>query len=500
MSLLQKIIGYATGNGVEVDTNNQILVGLPNNYAATGKVRMMSENDDGTLTGNVLLESPESDIDYRLRVAEDCILEDEVFNYAAQNTSKHTIIAAATNLAPSWTTSGFNSNPTNVVTASSGATLQSYAFFSLINTGTLSMDIEASFSAAPTSNTVIDFGLFLSAATNPFAPTDGVYFRLNSSGLLGVVNYNGNETTIGPFPAANGSGTWTYTPNKKYQFILYLTARDAEFWVNAGGAEGAYLLGTIACPSGQGTICMSTSLPAHVRHAIVGGTAGAGLNMITSRYSIRLGGVTQTDSLALYGSRVLGSYQALSGSGSVVGLQGSVFSSGSTTAPTAAVPTNTTNALGNAGLGTYVWETFSLVLATDGILCAYQVPAGTTMVQGRRLKISGISLTSAVQTVLAGGPQNRFFYLAFGGTAISLQTSESGFVKLSRRLRLPFVQTITSNQAINTQIAQNIYDYKFVNPVYVNPGEWIQVVVHAIGTVGTSGTIATVVSMDYSWE
>jgi hypothetical protein len=152
------------------------------------------------------------------------------------------------------------------------------------------------------------------------------------------------------------------------------------------------------------------------------------------------------------------------------------------------------------GLGSYTWETYTTALNIDGIICSYQVPVGTTAIQGRRLKINGVSVSSVVQTVLAGGPQNVFFYLAFGGTTVSLQATESGFVKLSRRYRLPFVQTITAAQAVNTPIAQNMYDYKFVNPIYVNPGEWIQVVKHAIGTVGTSGTIAHIVTFDYSWE
>ena len=102
--------------------------------------------------------------------------------------------------------------------------------------------------------------------------------------------------------------------------------------------------------------------------------------------------------------------------------------------------------------------------------------------------------------MLFRSPQTRLFYLAFGGTTVSLQATESNFVKLARRIRLPFVQNITTNQAVNTMISQNFYDYKFVNPVYVNPGEWVQVVEHAFGTVGTTGTVAHVIAFDYTWE
>ena len=359
------------------------------------------------------------------------------------------------------------------------------------------MDCELSINVQPSANNIIEWGLFTSAASTPFAPTDGVFFRLTSTGLYGVVNFNGTETLVGPFPAAAGAGTWTYTNTKKYQFILYITTRDAEFWV-ADGITCSQL-GNIKCPLTQGAPFQGTAVPVHFNHRIIGGAAGTAMNASFYRYSVRLGGPNLVADPGSWASRALGSYVALSGA-SPGSLQGSTISSGSTTAPTAAAPTNTTNALGQAGLGTYVWETFSLALGTDGIIASYQVPTQSMGAQTRRLRINGISLASTVQTVLAGGPQNRFFYLAFGGTTVSLAATESGFVKLARRLRLPFVQTITSNQAVNTAIAQNIFDYKFVNPVYVNPGEWVQVVVHAIGTVGTSGTIADIIAMDYTWE
>lgn len=46
----------------------------------------------------------------------------------------------------------------------------------------------------------------------------------------------------------------------------------------------------------------------------------------------------------------------------------------------------------------------------------------------------------------------------------------------------------------------NTCTYTLDNPVYVNPGEFIQLVTQHTGTVGTTGTVAHVVSLDYSWE
>ena len=54
-----------------------------------GGVRLFSENDSGAVTGEPSLWSPEVDADFRFRVSQDLILDDESFNYTAQNTGKH---------------------------------------------------------------------------------------------------------------------------------------------------------------------------------------------------------------------------------------------------------------------------------------------------------------------------------------------------------------------------------------------------------------------------
>ena len=37
-------------------------------------------------------------------------------------------------------------------------------------------------------------------------------------------------------------------------------------------------------------------------------------------------------------------------------------------------------------------------------------------------------------------------------------------------------------------------------PIYVNPGEFVALVTKHVGTVGTSGTVAHVVTFVYGWE
>ena len=184
------IEGIVSTNGAEVDATNRLKVNLDTgaNPAQVGAVRMVSENDTGAASGTAYLVSPETDDDYRLRVAQETVFETETFNYGAQNTGKHTFANAT--MSVSFTAAGLTTNSGNITTITTGVNFGTYAMFPLLGSAQTYCEIEGSFTAQPTTNTIVDFGLFLRGAANPYAPTDGVYFRLNSSGLIGVINSN----------------------------------------------------------------------------------------------------------------------------------------------------------------------------------------------------------------------------------------------------------------------------------------------------------------------
>ena len=77
------IEGSTTGNGVEANAQSHLKVVTETDVIArasnVGGARMFSENDQGYLTGIADLASPEVDIDYRMRVSQDALLDDEVF-------------------------------------------------------------------------------------------------------------------------------------------------------------------------------------------------------------------------------------------------------------------------------------------------------------------------------------------------------------------------------------------------------------------------------------
>lgn len=480
--------GSNTSGLANVDGNYQLKVGLETNINSNsefiGAVKMVSENDAGSVSGSPYLLSPETDDDFRLRVGMDTELDDETFNYTAQNTGKHN--NQSTTMTFTYGTGGLLTNGSSITTTTTGLSLSTYAMFPMFSSGTnLYCQCEASFSQQPTANTIIDFGMFLRPTSNPYAPTDGAYFRLNSSGIQGVINSNGSESTSSVF-------SFTYNNNEVYKFILAISNNSVEFWIND------VLYAEILTPAGQAQPFMSAALPFAFRHVITGGAAGSILQATFRGYGISIGGLNVIKALGELGNAIYGSYQGLSG-----GTMGSLSSYTNSTNPTAAVPSNTAlTANLPSGLGGQAWETFTLAVNTDGVLMSYQVPAGTVSVMGKRLKIVGVKLSSFVQTVLAGGPMARTFCLNFGHTAVSLATPEAATTKARRVVLLPeLTQVITANQAVSTMISQPLGGVSlFSEPIYVNPGEFVSLSVKHIGTVGSSGTIATNIQYIYSWE
>lgn len=476
--------------GTNLDTNGNVKVNLTKDLATMGGAVQFNENDAGGITGTPFVYSPEVDTDYRQRVSVDLMLDEEVFNYTAQNTGKHKHVV--TTMAATWTAGQYTTNSGNITTVTTGTELSTYATYPNTGTQTLSCDMEVGFSQQPTANTFIEFG-FGTASTATTAPLDGCFFRLNSSGLQGILSNNGTETSTGVFPLADGTGTWVYTNNKKYQFIVYLGGVAAYFWVNDG--LSTQLLGTIPLPTGQGRLVMATGTQFLFKHRIVGGASGAVFQAQLGAYNVRLGGSNCTTTPTSQGNRIYGSYQGLSG-----GTMGSLANYANSANPTAAVPTNTTAALGT-GLGGQFWETATLAVNTDGIICSYQVPVVSVNGTSRRLSIRGIALTSYIQTAITGAPFIAQYSLAFGHTNVSLATTEAVAAKAPRRIALPFTQAITSGQAASTIVAQseNFCDFGDA-PIFVNAGEFVQLVTKHVGTVATAGVIAHTVTFIYGWE
>lgn len=482
MAIIQ---GNTSGNLAEVDATNRLKVNLATNTTPTeiGGVIFYSEADDGSISGEPHLISPETDDDYRLRVAHECLFDNETFNYTAQNTGKH--LYRTTTLANAWSAAGLTTNSGNITTLNTSSVVTTWAEFPLLGASLIYAETEGSFTAFPAANTIVDFGLFRNSGTAPYLPSDGVFFRLTAAGLSGVSNSNASETSTGIM-------NFVYVPNQKYQFIIAMHERIVEFWIDG------VLYGSIDTPIGQGQPCMSTSLPFAIRHAIVGGAASGAFSFVVNDYTVSIGGPNIAMTASILGQRIYGSYQGLSG-----GTMGSLATYGNSAGVTAAAPSNTAlTANLPAGLGGQGLVTAAATAIIDGIWGSYQVPVGTANVQGRRLVLRGLTIDAVnLGAAVATTATSVQFSLAFGHTAVSLATAEGIAAKAPRRVALGFMSwPVGAAIGAGPQGGPISADFGDA-PIFVNPGEFIQVVgKFVVGTATASQTIQFVWQPVYGWE
>lgn len=474
---------------IATDTNGvPVFIGDAATPAGVGAVRMFSENDPGVVTGTPYLQSPETDDDYRLRVAHENLLDAETFNYAGQNTGKFSY--RNTTMANAWTSNGLQTNSGAITTVNTGTLVQTYAFFPLHGTSSTYCNISVSFNVStfPT-NTTLDFGMFLANTATPYAPTDGVYFRVTSAGLFGYINFNGTETPAGPFVVAAGGANWAPTIGEKYSFLIIINEAYVEFWIDN------VLYGETEVPVAQGQPFQAASLPMSIRNAIGGTAASAGMQCLISDTTISVGGPLYADRHSVIGNRVYGSYQGLSGGAAM----GSLASYANSTNPTASAGSNT--AANVTGLGGQGAITAQVTGTTDNIMCSYQVPAGTVAVQGRRLVMRGVKISCAnLGAAVATTATTIALSVAFGHTAVSLATAEAATTKAPRRLPLGFMYWNVGAPVGATPQNGDIY-MNFDSPVYVNPGEFIATAMKfVVGTATASQAIWYHVTFDYGWE
>jgi hypothetical protein len=198
------------------------------------------------------------------------------------------------------------------------------------------------------------------------------------------------------------------------------------------------------------------------------------------------------------GLRIYGSYQGLSG-----GTMGTLATYPNSANPTAAAPSNTAlTANLPAGLGGQGLVNAAAASATDGIWGSYQIPAGTTSIQGRRLVLRGVKVDAVnLGAAVATSATTLQFSLAFGHTAVSLGTTETATTKAPRRVAVGFMTwPIGAAIGAGPQGGSVVLDLGDA-PIFVNPGEFIQLVAKFIsGTATASQTIQFIWQPIYGWE
>lgn len=443
-----------------------------------GAARLFSENDPGTVSGTALLRSPETSQDYRLRIGADAVWDDENFNYTAQNFTKHRQTTAT--LTAAWASGFMSTNSGSVTTTGTGVQVSTYRHFPIQGQGGVYCETAFGLSNTPVTNWTLDVGMFTPAAAPTSLPTDGVYFRVNSSGVFGVCNNNGTETTTSAF------STFSFTANQIYNWVITLTDHQVEFWIDD------VLYGTINRQAGTGSVIYAGSLPWAVRHHHTGTTSGV-IQAKIANYSIA---TIDIDNNRLWATNKAG--QGLMGvvypSGGAAGITANYANSG---APATATLSNTT--AGYATLGGQFLFAATAGAETDYALFAFLNTVPTTGITGRNLIISGVWINLWNQVAAVATTPTVFQWgLAVGSTAVSLATTDAAATRLPKRIALG-AQSLIVGAAVG-QSAERI-DVNLDAPVGCEPGTYVHVILKMpIGTATATETFRGVVGINAYWE
>ena len=499
MALDSNIRG-TTGVQAEVDANHDLIVTTPQvnsrlggtagtpNYV--GAVRMFCENDSGSVTGTPYLESPLVTDDGRMSVAVDTPIFFDNFTETAQNTGIWRTQFTTMTMSASGGFLLFNANSTG--TTATGVQYSTWQTFPLFCSNGLHWEATGVVTSIPQAGQVFEAGFYPFGANAQTAPTEGVYFRVDNAGLVGVMNYNGVETpTAVLVTAAN------IPLNANGQYKIIVTQREAEFWVNN------ILLATLVVPAGNGEPFMTSALPITFTQRNSGTVTGTQAQIkLASTHVEQTHFWNKTNAELLAGMGYMGSQAQDGGTMGGTAIIGATVATPNSATAVAAALSNTAASTQFTGLGGFFLVLPTLTSGTSGILNSFQVPVGGINQTPRRLVIRGVWIDSGIQTTLTGGPLNLMYALAYGHTAVSLATAETASFATGTT-KMPRIVPLGSQHYIAAAVAGTsaaLVKVQLLAPIYVNPGEFVAVLCRNLGTVTTLGALACIVGFDANWE
>jgi hypothetical protein len=468
-----KLEGSVSGTGIEATAQNEIKAALTLTSSQSGFAAMAAESDKGTVTGSRLSREVDIDEDFRLRVGQDAIVFSDTFPGSALNTN---VWENASTTMTTTVTGGFcvlNAGSSAVTTVY--AMIRSKPMFYTYGQAGLSVECLAVVNQVPQTNNITEWGAGV-VATNA-TPTDGAFFRLTAAGqLVCVCNYGGTEVVDSPtggFAALIGAGN-------ARRYIIVLTDDMAAFWIDD------VLVTRIARQATAGAITQSSSLSFFARTNNTGVTTLAQQVKIGA-VSIQVMSADTNLPWEMAKSRA-GNAPYQSQSGSTVAATTQYVNN---TNPTAGVPTNTTSTVitGCGGLG---WETATLAVAIDAVICSWLVPAGSAAVPGRTFMCFGAKVSSIVQTALTAGGFIENWNLCYGGSALSLLTAEGPTSKAFKRVQMG-QRSVAATAAALAQLTD--VELRLDKPVPIYPGEYINISKRITGTAATAGTFQHAVTL-----
>jgi hypothetical protein len=487
MALDSNIVGgSSTTNKANVTTNYELKTALSTVLGATGYAALAAQNGDGLYSAGYANEIFGSD-NNRLSVGQDTPEFNCAFTQASQDTGLWKYAFTTQTAIQSGGFVVFNNGLSTLTTT--GVYLQSWRTFRLIGNGGKRAVFVGAQSATIPANQILECGFFLGTIST--APADGAFFRLTSAGIIGVLSFNGTETTT-TFSAAAAAAYLAANVNAEFEIVMYASA--VEFFVDD------HFLGEIVVPNGNPYPFLSGALPICIQQRNSGVVVGPSSFKLGHVYVEQIDVAQNTPyahQMAAMGSE--------GSSGPAGQTMGSTALYGNSLAAGAGVALTNTTAAAGVGLGGQFSVQPTLAVPTDGILCSFQNPAGTTALEGRIFMCTGVKIQGVVTTAFTGGPVIYAYSLAYGHTALPLNTAEgtsyttNPTTKAPRRVPLGIESyPVTSPVGQMSNQPAGVY-MPFNSPIAVNPGEFIAVVAKNLGTVTSAGVITVLVAMDGYW-
>lgn len=479
-------MGFQVESGVgpaqlnEIDSANALKSALAKTKLEAGYAVTLGEKDAGSITGFPFRAPFEVSSMRRVRMGIDTLFFNEQWPGAAVDSTKwNTATAAMTATVGSQI---LVLNAGNSLTSGNSVIVSTRRAFPTWGGSTLWCDVNAQFAEQPIRGNVCEFGFFTATATS--IPQFGVFFRLGSDGLLrGCVSRGGSLMQTDPvnFDAVVGF-------RKMRNYLVGVNRAAVTFWIDD------ILIGTIPLESQFSAMVLEPNIPFSVRTYNQTATLNA--------QQLRVGAVNITEG-DYHGTKAHEQIMAGMSGGSyqnqfptTPGSSSNLTNSTGGALPAAAVPTNTTAALGS-GLGGWFFETDTFAVNNDGIISSYQVPAIATSSGNKSLYITGIRIVTACTAALTGGGYTAFWSLCFGHTAVSLATAGSATSKAPVRDFVGMMR-VAAGAAANVVIGS--VSKRFDTPVLVAPGGFIQAVKRKVGTAPSAGTMMHGIFFDGYFE
>lgn len=461
-----KLAGGITNSLADVNIENELKVTLSQDYNKAGQVLAGAEINPDGVGINKLSRPMDISSDFRLRVGLDSIIFADTYNHGIVNTSKYKVVnTTATN---AITGGRWVLNNGNSVTSGQGTQVQTWSYYRFALSGITYVDFELQFAQVPQTNNVCEFGLGLASGVT--APTDGILFRLNASGvMLGVINNGGAETSV----TLDG---FVPSPATMYHFLISIHNDRTEFWIDD------VLYGAIDTPTSIGSPCLSMSLPLLMR-IYNSGTVTTAQRLEISNVSITSGDQNINKlwdtSMTIQGN---GAFNVPDGT-----TAGQTANYVNSTAPTSATLSNTT--AGYTTLGGQ-WQFASVAGAeTDYALFGYLNPAGTNAIQGKNLIVRGIRIeTYNMGAVSATTPNLLQWAVGVGSSAVSLATADSATTGTCSPRKIAIG---TQYLPVGAVIGQNCspIDINFDVPLVVEPSKYFHVILKMVVGTATASQI-----------